>query len=300
MLLTVFMLRTEFVMKRIALGAILAEMIALTGCSVHPLPEDYSRKGTFDIVRAIRCEARQAILDHAPEPLFAPAVLGLEFTFKITENDTGNLSSLEFSRVFSSGSLTLPFNASASKDRSSDRNFKIVESFRQLKNARCGDYVPEGKNLAYPITGSIGLAEVVDTYARLERMTNLAAPAGTDIPTFADSLSFTTTLSTGVTPHLVLTPVRHFRLTDANLGLSAQRVDTHNVTLAIARNNVDDPVEKRAEKMAQPFAARKYNYINPVATNTIQDEARARERVLLELDRQRLLRIYERGLVILP
>ena len=283
-------------MKRIALGAVLTEMIAIAGCSVHPLPEDYSRKNTFDIVYAIRCEARQAILDYAPQPLFEPAVLGLEFAFKISENDTLNLSSLEFTKLFSTGSLTLPFNANASKDRSSDRNFKIVESFRQLKKARCGDYVEERKNLAYPITGSIGLAEVVDTYARLERMTNLAAPAGTDIPTFADSLSFTTTLNAGVTSHLVLTPVRRFRLTDANLGISAQRIDTHNVTLAIARNNVND----RDEGKAKSAAARRYNYVNPVATNHIQEEAGARERVLLELDRQRLLRIYERGLFILP
>ena len=285
-------------MKRIALGAALILLVAIAGgCSVHPLPEDYSRKNTFDIVHAIRCEARQAILAFAPEKLFDSAVLGFEFTFAISESDTLNLSSLEFTKLFSIGSLTLPFNASADKDRSANRNFKIVESFAQLKGAHCGEFVEE-RNLAYPITGSIGLAEVVRTYARLERMTNLAPGTGSDpkMPTFADSLTFTTTLNAGVTPHLVLSPVaRRFRLTDASLGFSAQRVDAHTVNLAIARNNANDPPER-----ARSRAARRYSYVNPVATNHIQDESGARERVLLELDRQRLLQIYERGLLVVP
>jgi hypothetical protein len=233
-------------MKRIVLGAALAFQFAIAGCSVHPLPEDYSRKDTFDIVHAIRCEARQAILQHAPEKLFEPAVLGFEFTFDIKENDNANLSSLEFTRLFTAGSLTLPVNASADKKRSSNRNFKILETFTQLKKARCGDYIEE-RNLVYPITGSIGLAEVVRTYARLERMTNLAAgtDAGKTIPTFADTLKFTTTLAAGLTPHLVLAQAnRNIRLTDAKFGLSAERVDEHSVIIAIARNNANDPPER--------------------------------------------------------
>jgi hypothetical protein len=288
------------VMKRIFLGAALVFQIAIAGCSIHPLPEDYSRKDTFDIVHAIRCEARQAILQHAPEKLFEPAVLGFEFTFDIKENDNANLSSLEFTRLFTAGSLKLPVNASADKKRSSNRNFKILETFTELKKARCGDYVEE-KNLAYPITGSIGLGEVVRTYARLERMTNLAAgtEAGKKIPTFADTLTFTTTLKAGVTPHLVLEQVhRNLRLTDASFGLSAERMDEHSVIIAIARNNTNDPPERLKRRGGLSM---RYNTMNPVASNHIQEDATARERVLLELDRQRLLQIYQqRGVVLLP
>lgn len=37
--------------------------VLLGGCAVHPLPEDYSRVPTYQIVRQIRCETRQALID---------------------------------------------------------------------------------------------------------------------------------------------------------------------------------------------------------------------------------------------
>jgi hypothetical protein len=38
---------------------------AVAGCAIHPLPEDVSGVPTYVIVRQIRCEARQAIIDTA-------------------------------------------------------------------------------------------------------------------------------------------------------------------------------------------------------------------------------------------
>lgn len=35
--------------------------LVLAGCSIHPLPEDFTRDTTFSIVRKIRCEAREAL-----------------------------------------------------------------------------------------------------------------------------------------------------------------------------------------------------------------------------------------------
>lgn len=37
--------------------------LALGGCSIHPLPEDSTRFSTYEIVRQIRCETREAIFD---------------------------------------------------------------------------------------------------------------------------------------------------------------------------------------------------------------------------------------------
>jgi hypothetical protein len=282
-------------MSRGLIACIFGGSLAVSGCAIHPLPEDYTPKDTFEIVHAIRCEARQAILDHAPEKLFEPAIIGFEFTLTMSEKDKANLTNLEFKKVLSPGSLTVPFNASAEKDRSNERNFKILETFAQLKKAHCPAYVNE-RNIAYPITGSIGLAEVIRTYARLERMTNLAGGTGGKLPTFADKLTFTTTLDAGVKPALVLNTLpKNFRLDRANGDFSLERKDIHKVTLAIARDNRNDPPER-----ARSRAARSYSYVNSVATNHIQDEAGARERVLLELDRQRLLDFYERGLLVVP
>jgi hypothetical protein len=37
--------------------------LALSGCAIHPLPEDVTHVSTYYIVRQIRCETRQAVID---------------------------------------------------------------------------------------------------------------------------------------------------------------------------------------------------------------------------------------------
>lgn len=268
----------------------LLSLIMTAGCSVHPLPEDVTRVSTVDIVQSIRCEAKRAILVHAPEPIFAPAVIGYEFQFQITETNGTALTNLEFKYPFSSGTLALPFNAGSRRDRVGDRNFKIIETFADLKkmsSALCADGIAE-PNLRYPIAGSIGLAEVVRTYAELERRTNLAKNdnQANSLPTFSDKLKFTTKIGGGLKPSVKLAQVPgHFRLIDASADLFAERTDLHIVNLAIARDNRNDPV--------QPFSelSQRLIYINPLAANAIQNILPARDRVLLELDRQRLLEL---------
>jgi hypothetical protein len=46
-------------------AALTAATFFLTGCAIHPLPEDVTGVPTYTIVRQVRCEARQAIVDTA-------------------------------------------------------------------------------------------------------------------------------------------------------------------------------------------------------------------------------------------
>ena len=43
--------------------AVLALSSLLIGCSTHPIPDDISRKSTYDVVDKIRCEAKAAVED---------------------------------------------------------------------------------------------------------------------------------------------------------------------------------------------------------------------------------------------
>jgi hypothetical protein len=54
-------------MKRIAL--IIAALPLFAGCAIHPVPEDFSGVNTYHIVRQIRCETRQALVDIIKEKL---------------------------------------------------------------------------------------------------------------------------------------------------------------------------------------------------------------------------------------
>jgi hypothetical protein len=55
---------TGLAMLRAFASALIIAFV-LAGCAIHPLPEDVSRTPTYAIVRQIRCETRQAIIDNA-------------------------------------------------------------------------------------------------------------------------------------------------------------------------------------------------------------------------------------------
>ena len=71
--------------------AVLALAPLLIGCSVHPLPDDVSRKSTYDIIDKIRCEAKAAVEEHGRS--FQHAQIAYEFTFKINERNDANAGS---------------------------------------------------------------------------------------------------------------------------------------------------------------------------------------------------------------
>jgi hypothetical protein len=58
-------------MRRVFM-ALPATAVALSGCAVHPLPEDVQPKNTPEIVQHIRCEAKKAIQDNAIDLLREP------------------------------------------------------------------------------------------------------------------------------------------------------------------------------------------------------------------------------------
>ena len=171
----------------------------VSACAIHPLPENFSRSSTYDIVQKIRCEARGAIVEIAlsdtgrsqiepflSEPLvkteakqvrterarrlLVPAMqraaIGYSFRFSITEdNDASGSARFEF--PFSNGSFALGLSTGEDKRRKSDRSFDLVEDFAQVladPTLHCG---PGGEDWKYPITGDIGLEEVIKTYVRL-------------------------------------------------------------------------------------------------------------------------------------
>jgi len=49
-----------------------ATLVWVGGCAIHPLPDDVTGVSTYNIVRQIRCEARQAVFDFAIEYLTGP------------------------------------------------------------------------------------------------------------------------------------------------------------------------------------------------------------------------------------
>jgi hypothetical protein len=171
---------------------------------------------------------------------FESAAIAYDFIFDITDiNDID--PSLNFVDIFSkSGKLATGLGGGFDRTRESTRNFSTHDTFIKLialegipdKKAYCPD-VKEEPNYAYPIAGTVGLAESLHQFITMSLFDNLGKDSGP--ATMVDKLIFTTKLSLNATPMVTLTPVGsgvHFL--NGMLGLTASRNDVHTLNVAFA------------------------------------------------------------------
>jgi hypothetical protein len=288
-------------------GFIALVVPAVAGCSTFPRTEDVTRKSTLAIVEQIRCEAKKAVMDIAyryndpdqdeygsPYKIdYKTASVAYEFTFDITEDNNASADGTWGLPYTLGGAFSLTANGKFNRNRNTTRNFKIVDSFEELYNTKC-DVPRQAENLIYPISGEIGIYEVVKTFIKLQQVQN---PKAGEVFTFADTLKFTTTLSAGVKPTLVISPFTdRFRLAGANGDFNATRVDIHQVVvtmagekprmIANARSPPAAPLGASLGRAASSLFGLQTNSSN-VSTTLLQTGANPKDRALIELDRQR-------------
>lgn len=279
--------------KGLLLGA---AALTLAGCATHPLPDNVTRPTTYGIVDQIRCEAKRAVVDSARG--FTDAAIAYEFTFHITEGDNASADTTWTLPFLNGGSFTLFAAAGINKSRDAIRNFKIVDSFNELRRINCTPEVLE-KNWIYPIAGDIGTYEVVSTFARLHKADNPVGTGKDNVFSFADTLVYTTTLGGGVKPKLVLNPItERLRLTEARGDFSASRTDVHKVVIAISggqQSTVAGQTSRgRLGIRSMVGLAPALTASSVLSTTLIQTGSNAKEAALIELDRQRILELQRR------
>src|SRR4051812_19115277 len=167
------------------IGFIAAIAPALAGCSTFPRPEDVTRKTTLAIVHQIRCEAKRAVVDIAynrnnpyPTPInYTTASISYDFSFDIVEDNNASADGTWGLPYTLGGAFSLTANGQFNRSRHTIRNFKITDTFEQLYHTQCGEPPPPGvpsqpENLIYPISGEIGIYEVVKTFINLQQIEN--------------------------------------------------------------------------------------------------------------------------------
>lgn len=269
---------------------VVGSLSVLTGCAIHPVPEDVTGVDTVDIVKQIRCEAREALTgiikaklqDWAnrgsqeaaalvreyrsnpdaisnfspkffPGPqyvevrrfiqLFAETAIAYNFDLIMTENNdlTTDITLL---RTLVRPKFTLGINAGAKRKRSNQRTFTTADSFGYLvtqlnRKNRYGEQYCDGKivreNYIYPLSGRVGVDKTVTTFVELSVFGGLGGPKGSGPPTMADKLTFTTVMNLSANPKIEFTPVTSaFQLTSAALNASADRSDTHQLSIGLS------------------------------------------------------------------
>ena len=196
-------------------------------------------------VRAKKIKLRTREPEFARYLVFANTTIALQFRFDITETNVAKADgSVKFPVHL--GSITIGYDAGLDKSRKSERAVGIQNSVGGLLNlAICNPdhQVADDRPRAYPITGNIGIGELLDQYLTLTHTINpssdtqLAASAanfGTG-KFFTEKLAFKTKLTGGINPKLDLSPTPAHKVT-FGFDYDASREDVHEVIVDIARS----------------------------------------------------------------
>jgi hypothetical protein len=146
---------------------------ALGACAIHPTPENVTGVKTAQIVHRNRCEARDAVfraeswlIEH--NKLTEAATLKnigvvLSYVLDITETDS-LMASTDFERVFTKRTFSVNPGASDVLKRENRRTFTVADNYKTLNKMQGCAAEPAGSNYQYPIVGTIGIAETIQTF----------------------------------------------------------------------------------------------------------------------------------------
>lgn len=179
---------------------------------------------------------------------FRTAAATYSFEFTISENKVKS-GGATFKMPFTQGTFTLGLSAGSDKTRKNLREITFGDTFSSLLFGRYVSGRPTGldcdlvhkprKHWIYPITGNIGLDEVITTFISLAKITE-------EVSTFSDTLTFTTDLNVGAKPSVELTRLvpRKLNLTAANIDYTAKRSDAHQVKIVLKIPEPEAPKKK--------------------------------------------------------
>ena len=119
--------------------------------------------------------------DYAEVMAFDNNKATFQFIFQIWENNNAT-STGTVTWPITPGVITLGYSVGDKKQRATDRQVRLISSFREMTRMDCTDVtVPDEPRFPrrYPITGNIGLAEVIYEYMTLTGRKNQEL-SGTD------------------------------------------------------------------------------------------------------------------------
>jgi len=208
------------VRDRIKLGLVGVGLTDMVPDTVLEKKEDLARVRRISPILASTFEA------------YGASSISYDFEFKINEHD-GTQASANFAMPFTNGNVSAGISGGLDKIRAGDRHFATVETFRDLAKLHCDKFAAPDKNIVYPMTGSVGIYKVMNTFISL---TELGGGKGT----FTDTLTFTTTVGGSVNPTLVLSAVpKSFNLVNANATLADTRTDVHQLIVSLVFPTAD-------------------------------------------------------------
>jgi hypothetical protein len=240
----------------------LALALASSGCAIHPQPRDVTGVPTFEIVQRIRREtAARLSAEFEADPdsstklnpnlfngevrktLSAFWTTGVAYNFKLDMTEINNADgSLNIGSLFGRRLFGVALTAGLDRTRENTRTFTVTDNFGELVKGLTGCQKEiVGPNYIYPITGRIGVEDMIQEFVYMSIFANLGAESTTPAtvpkgpPTLVDALAFTTKISGSVNPTVAFSPVgKELGVTTAGVDLVASRTDLHQVIVGLA------------------------------------------------------------------
>ncbi len=234
-------MRVVFAFVALAIGS---------GCSIHPNTEDFSRESVPQIVRKVKCEARDAVIATVGTDTKNYLMeTGVAFAFDFIMDETNEFGSEgTFGIPVPNGTVSIGFGVGEDKNRKTQQRVTISDTFGDLVKAPdCGEatHVVDYK---YPITGEIGLSATFENYKTLmdEHKGNSL------LGTFEDEIGFKTDLAASASARVKLVAVTGKSL-DVSGSTSAARTDIHRVKLTFtpAINSYQLAERQKVKKQAR-------------------------------------------------
>jgi hypothetical protein len=168
---------------------------------------------------------------------------GVAYNFKLDMTEINNADgSLNIGSLFGRRAFGIGFKAGLDRTRENTRTFTVTDNFGELVKGLTGCQKEiVGPNYIYPITGRIGVEDMIQEFVYMSIFANLGAETTTAAtvpkgpPTLVDALAFTTTISGSVNPTVAFSPVgKELGVTAASVDLAASRTDLHQVVVGLA------------------------------------------------------------------
>jgi hypothetical protein len=235
---------------------------ALGACAIHPLPENVTGVKTSQIVHRNRCEARAAVFKiedwlirhHKLAAARALPNIGMALSYTLDMTEANSLTaSTNFEELVTRGTFSANPGAADSLMRENKRTFTVADNYNTLGRMLNCATEPVGSSYQYPIVGTIGIDETIQTFLTMalhedlngviqdDKLPNEPSEYTAASPSMVETLTFTTKISAGVTPQIMLTPLLSssaLKLNTASLAFAWSRNDMHEVIVGLGMPTV--------------------------------------------------------------
>lgn len=232
-------------MRAFVAVTLLGLQLLLVSCHASPDVRDVTQIDTIDIIRNIRCETREAVAAYPPDHWVHGTAIAYGFTFNaIEKNGFGGGIGFTFP-VSPAGKWVLGADAGIARHREGESVVDMGEILANLTSLDCA--APSGPAHGYPITGNVGIREVVDRFVAVNSLPGVVQKK------YTRALRYELRVNGGLKPTISVIPSAG-NIRDGSLSITAERQDVHKLLLALvapAKSGGHAPVTKFGKRSLQ-------------------------------------------------